>query len=101
MNALMTIVLNNNDDNNYKEVKNKLLSIKNDLSISPYIDYEGRKDFIIFNITMQIEDDEIDSFLSKLSNNFEGENDDCETFSQFSKMFDDSVDYISFYLDEK
>ena len=49
-----------------------------------------------FYATSDLSEDEIDDLLSKLNNDWDGENDDCQAYSFNTTMFHPNVYYLQF-----
>jgi hypothetical protein len=99
MRALMHIVLSSEDENIYQEVCHELKTFYPSLSISPQRDYFGMKDSSEFYVTFNINKEDIQELLDKLSNDFDvnEDEDSWECYGITSKVFNKNV--YSIHLD--
>ncbi|MFQ6793391.1 hypothetical protein [Thomasclavelia sp.] len=94
--ARLHVVISSEADQAYLQVKEKLLMINPDLSISPNGPYQPMKDHSEFYATVDLKEEEVLPFLAKLNNDWTGEYDDCECYGFNTKMFDELVYCLEF-----
>lgn len=94
--ARLHVVISSEQDKDYQQVKEKLLDINPDFSISPNRPYQSIKDHSEFYITVDLNPDEVQPLLDKLNNDWEGEMDDCDCYGFNTKMFDELVYCLEF-----
>lgn len=96
MNITMHIITSKEDEFVYNEICKLLNSFYSPLSISPYRPYEGMRDSLEFFVTFSINNEDLQTLLNQLSDDFdEGEyGDEWECYGITSKVFHKDVYYI-------
>lgn len=94
--AQLHVVISSEQDKDYQQVKEKLLDINPNFSISPTRPYRSIKDHSEFYITVDLNPDEVQPLLDKLNNDWEGTIDDCDCYGFNTKMFDELVYCLEF-----
>ncbi|WP_294578325.1 hypothetical protein [uncultured Thomasclavelia sp.] len=94
--ARLHVVIDSENDQDYLEVKQKLLTINPDFSISPNRPYQLIKDHSEFYITIDLSEDEVKPLLDQLNNDWTGEIDECDCYGFNTKMFDQRVYCLEF-----
>lgn len=96
--ARLHVIVSSEIDKDINTVKQILLQINPKFSISPARDYQGLKGYSEFYCTFKIHENEIQSLLDKLNNDWEGEREDCICYGFNTKMFHELVYYLEFTL---
>lgn len=96
--ARLHVIVSSEKDEDIKTVKQLLLQISPEFSISPAREYQGLKNYSEFYCTSKIHIDKIQSLLDKLNNDWEGEKEDCICYGFNTKMFHDLVYCLEFTL---
>ena len=85
-------------EEDYQKVKEELLEIYPDFSVSPYKESQMEKDAVEFFATCQITKEKAQEVLGQLNNDWDGEVDDCIAYGFNTKMFDSLVYHLNFQL---
>lgn len=96
--ARLYVVISSEELEDYEMIKNRLLEINPNLSISPSREYSGKKDCSDFFVTANLEEQEVQPLLDQLNNDWDGEMDDCSCYGFNTKMFHELVYYLEFTL---
>lgn len=94
------VVIDSEKEEDYIKIKEQLLKINADFSISPFKDSMFTAHAVEFFVTFHIEENEVPALLDKLNNDWDGEYDDCIAYGFNTQMFDPQVYYLSFQLYE-
>ena len=94
--ARLHVVLSSEKEEDIQEVKHKLLAINKDFSMSPSRDYSLLKDHSEFYVTFEAEENDIQSLLNQLNNDWDGEIDSCSCYVFNTKMFHPLVYCLDF-----
>lgn len=92
------VVLSSSKEEDYQKVKEELLGIYPDFSVSPYKESQMEKDAVEFFATYQITKEKAQEVLGQLNNDWDGEVDDCIAYGFNTKMFDSLVYHLNFQL---
>ena len=99
--ARLHVIISSEKDSDYKLIKDLLLKINPQFSISPSREYAGIQGHSEFYITCDLQPDEVQPLLNQLNNDWDGEKDDCVCYGFNTKMFHELVYYLGFvYFDE-
>lgn len=96
--ARLHVIVSSENEEDIKTVKQLLLQINPEFSISPAREYQGLKDHSEFYCTFKIYKDKIQLLLDILNDDWEGEKEDCICYGFNTKMFHDLVYYLEFTL---
>ena len=96
--ARLHVIVSSEDDKEIQMIKDLLLDINPNFSISPSRVYAGLKDHSEFYITCDITKEEVQPLLDQLNNDWDGEMDDCICYGFNTKMFHELVYYLGFTL---
>lgn len=96
--ARLHVIVSSEDDKEIQMIKDLLLDINPNFSISPSREYAGLKDHSEFYITCDITKEEVQPLLDQLNNDWDVEMDDCICYGFNTKMFHELVYYLSFTL---
>lgn len=100
--ARLHVIISSEDEKDYQRVKNELLTINPQFSISTSREYAGLKGHSEFYITCDLVENEVIQLLNQLNNDWDGEKDNCICYGFNTKMFDDIVYYLGFtYFNDK
>lgn len=100
--ARLHVIISSEKDTDYQKVKEELLNINPQFSISPSREYAGLKGHSEFYITCDLHENEVQPLLDQLNNDWDGEMDDCICYGFNTKMFDEMVYYLGFtYFNDK
>ena len=91
-------VISSSKEEDYQKVKEELLEIYPDFSVSPYKESQMEKDAVEFFATCQITKEKAQEVLDQLNNDWDGEVDDCIAYGFNTKMFDSLVYHLNFQL---
>ena len=94
------VVISSSKEEDYQKVKEELLEIYPDFSVSPYKESQMEKDAVEFFATCQITKEKSQEVLDQLNNDWDGEIDDCSCYGFNTRMFHDLVYYLEFALFE-
>lgn len=94
----LQVVISSEEDKDYQTVKELLLKINPNLSISPCREYAGLKGHSEFFVTANFNKDEVKPFLDQLNNDWDGEIDDCICYGFNTKMAHELIYYLGFTL---
>ncbi|MBE5707504.1 MAG: hypothetical protein EGR78_11270 [Erysipelotrichaceae bacterium] len=94
------VVISSSKEEDYQKVKEELLEIYPDFSVSPYKESQMEKDAVEFFATCQITKEKAQEVLGQLNNDWDGEIDDCSCYGFNTRMFHDLVYYLEFALFE-
>jgi len=92
------VIISSEKEADYENVKNKLLEMNSQFSISTARPYARIKDHSEFYITCDLSKDEVQPLLDLLNNDWEGEQDDCICYGFNTKMFHPLVYCLEFTL---
>lgn len=92
------VVISSSKEEDYQKVKEELLEIYPDFSVSPYKESQMEKDAVEFFATCQITKEKAQEVLGQLNNDWDGEVDDCIAYGFNTKMFDSLVYHLNFQL---
>lgn len=92
------VVISSSKEEDYQKVKEELLEIYPDFSVSPYKESQMEKDAVEFFATCQITKEKAQEVLDQLNNDWDGEVDDCIAYGFNTKMFDSLVYHLNFQL---
>ena len=92
------VVISSSKEEDYQKVKEELLEIYPDFSVSPYKESQMEKDAVEFFATCQITKEQAQEVLGQLNNDWDGEVDDCIAYGFNTKMFDSLVYHLNFQL---
>ena len=84
------VVISSSKEEDYQKVKEELLEIYPDFSVSPYKESQMEKDAVEFFVTCQITKEKAQEVLDQL--------DDCIAYGFNTKMFDSLVYHLNFQL---
>ena len=90
--------ISSSKEEDYQKVKEELLEIYPDFSVSPYKESQMEKDAVEFFATCQITKEKAQEVLGQLNNDWDGEVDDCIAYGFNTKMFDSLVYHLNFQL---
>ena len=96
MKIRLHVVVDKEDDAVVEVVQNALNEICSKMSYSPSRLQPSLAGCMEFYATSDLSEDEIDDLLSKLNNDWDGENDDCQAYSFNTTMFHPYVYYLQF-----
>ena len=96
--ARLHVIVSSEDDKEIQMIKDLLLDINPNFSISPSREYDGLKGHSEFYITCDITKEEVQPLLDQLNNDWDGEMDDCICYGFNTKMFHELVYYLGFTL---
>lgn len=96
--ARLYVVINSEEQQDYQTVKDLLLEMNPNFSISPYREYAGKKGCSEFFVTADLKEEQVQPLLDQLNNDWDGEMDDCICNGFNTKMFNELVDYLQFTL---
>lgn len=96
--ARLHVIVSSGIDKDINTVKQILSQINPEFSISPARDYQGLKGHSEFYCTFKIHENEIQSLLDKLNDDWEGEMEDCICYGFNTKMFHELVYCLEFTL---
>lgn len=96
--ARLYVIIASEKQEDYQKIKDLLLQIKPDFSISPYREYAGKKGCSEFFVTGNLDDAQVQPLLDQLNNDWDGNKDDCSCYGFNTKMFHELVDYLEFTL---
>ena len=96
--ARLHVIVSSEKDRDIKIVKQMLLQINSKFSISPAREYHGLKEHSEFYCTFKINENEIQTLLDKLNNDWDGEREECICYGFNTKMFHELVYYLEFTL---
>ena len=85
------VVISSSKEEDYQKVKEELLEIYPDFSVSPYKESQMEKDAVEFFATCQITKEKAQEVLGQLNN-------DCIAYGFNTKMFDSLVYHLNFQL---
>lgn len=85
--ARLHVVISSEKEEDYQIIKQELLRINQNFSISPSRPYPLKKDHSEFFITFQIEKEKIQPLLDQLNNDWDGEQESCSCYGFNTKMF--------------
>lgn len=94
------VVIESEKEEDYNRIKEQLMQINPEFSISPYKDSMFTAHAIEFYATFHIEEKAVDALLAQLNNDWDGEHDDCIAYGFNTRMFDPQVYYLAFQLYE-
>jgi len=98
--ARLHVVISSENEKDEQIVKKELLNINPSFSISPSRPYPLKKDHNEFYITFQIKEDDIQSLLNQLNNDWDGEMESCSCYGFNTKMFHPLVYCLEFDIFE-
>lgn len=98
--ARLYVIIESEDIKDYQMIKDLLLQINPNFSISPSREYAGKKDCSEFFVTANLDVTEVPLLLERLNNDWDGEIDDCSCYGFNTGMFHDLVYYLEFALFE-
>lgn len=96
--ARLHVIVSSEKDEDIETVKQRLLQIDSEFSISAAREYQGLKGHSEFYCTFKIHENKIQSLLDKLNNDWEGEREECDCYGFNTKMFHELVYYLEFIL---
>ena len=96
--ARLYVIIESEDIKDYQMIKDLLLQINPNFSISPSREYAGKKDCSEFFVTANLDVTEVPLLLERLNNDWDGEVDDCIVYGFNTKMFDSLVYHLNFQL---
>ena len=96
--ARLYVIIESEDIKDYQMIKDLLLQINPNFSISPSREYAGKKDCSEFFVTANLDVTEVPLLLERLNNDWDGEVDDCIAYGFNTKMFDSLVYHLNFQL---
>lgn len=94
--ARLHVIISSEEDKDYQTIKDLLLKIRPDFSISYFREYAGLKNHSEFFVTCDLEEKEVQPLLDQLNNDWDGEQDDCICYGFNTKMFHPLVYYLGF-----
>lgn len=92
------VVMTSNREEDYQMIKEKLLKINPNFSISPYKESYMEKNAIEFFVTFETEESQVRNILDQLNNDWDGPYDDCMAYGFNTKMFDPLIYHLTFQL---
>lgn len=92
------VVMTGNREEDYQMIKEKLLKINPNFSISPYKESYMEKNAIEFFVTFETEESQVRNILDQLNNDWDGPYDDCMAYGFNTKMFDPLLYHLAFQL---
>ena len=98
MRTRLYVVVDREDETVVDEVKDSIHSICSAFSFSPSREQPTLRDCLDFYGTAEISDEEIDTLLKFLNNDWDGEREDCSAYGFNTKMFHPRVYYIQFQI---
>lgn len=98
MKVRLHVVIDKEDEIVENEVKSELLALCPNLSFSPSREQPILNGCLEWYATADLTDNEIDSLLEKLNNDFDGERFDCSAYGFNTKMFHHNVYYLQFQI---
>lgn len=96
--ARLHIIISSEYEQDYQNVKNELLKINNDFSISTSRPYAGIRDHSEFYLTCDLNQEDVQPLLDQLNNDWDGEMDDCVCYGFNTKMFHPLIYCLEFTL---
>ena len=96
--ARLYVIVSSNDEKDINGVMQELVSIDDRFSVSCFRDCPHHKNGVDFYATININEEEVQSLLDKLNNDWDGEYDECCCYGFNTKMFNPLVYYLDFTL---
>ena len=96
--ATLHVIISSEDENDYQMIKNILLDLKPNFSISFAREFAGLKGHSEFYATCDLKKEEIQPLLNQLNNDWDGEIDECMCYGFNTKMFHPLVYCLEFVL---
>lgn len=94
------VVIESEKEEDYLRIKDKLLQINHDFSVSPCKESSMAAQVVEFYVTFQGDEKQTKEILEQLNNDWDGEYDDCIAYGFNTRMFDSMVYYLAFQLYE-
>lgn len=94
--ARLHVVISSEKVEDENDVKQSLMNINHQFSISPSRPYPLKKDHSEFYITFQISQQEIQPLLDQLNNDWDGNQESCSCYGFNTKMFHPLVYCLEF-----
>lgn len=96
--ARLHVIIASENELEINRIKELLLTINPNFSISPARSYPGIKDHSELYCTFNIDIDDVKVLLDKLNNDWDGEIDDCVCYGFNTVMFDELIYCLEFIL---
>ena len=96
MNIRLHVVVDKEDENVVQLVQQELDQLCDHLSYSPSRLQPSLAGCMEFYATAKFDEDEVESFLNQLNNDWDGQMDDCEAYGFNTTMFHPNVYYLQF-----
>ncbi len=94
--ARLHVIISSKNENDENHIKQLLMNMNDNFSISPSRPYALLKNHNEFFITFQIAENEIESLLLQLNNDWDGEQESCHCYGFNTKMFHPLVYCLEF-----
>lgn len=94
--ARLHVIISSEKDSDYQSIKQQLLNINPNFSISPSHEYAGLKKHSEFYITCELEQQQVKPLLDRLNNDWDGDIDDCICYGFNTQMFNELVYALEF-----
>lgn len=92
------VVIESEKEEDYQRIKDKLLQVNQDFSVSPCKESAMAAHAVEFYVTFQSDEQQTKEILEQLNNDWDGEYDDCIAYGFNTRMFDSLVYYLAFQL---
>ena len=92
------VVVSPEEESIVEEVIDELRNLQPKFSYSPFREQPSLANCLEFYGTANLNEKEIDTFLSQINNDLDGDRDDCSAYGFNTKMFHKNVYYIQFQI---